>query len=105
MRKARYCGWLAILALIVSSTSVFAHEDEPHDFHELWRAWSFEPFVVIGLVLSGWLYARGLRRLWRSGKIRRGIRTWEAWCYAAGWFALVIALVSPLHAWGSALFS
>jgi putative membrane protein len=105
MRKARYSRWLAILALIVTSSRVFSHEDEPHDYQELWRAWSFEPFVVIGLALSAWLYARGLRRLWRSGKIRRGIRTWEAWCYAGGWLALVIALVSPLHAWGSALFS
>jgi putative membrane protein len=29
----------------------------------------------------------------------------EAWMYWAGWTALMLALVSPLHAWGQALFS
>jgi len=35
----------------------------------------------------------------------RGIRRWEAGCFAGGWLALFIALVSPVHAWGSVLFS
>lgn len=98
------CGTLATLA--------HAHEGEvhgqpsgPRDWHELARSWSFEPYIVIGLVLTAWLYARGLRRTWRAAGVGHGIRRWEAACYFGGWLSLVIALVSPLHPWGGVLFS
>src|SRR4030095_13914196 len=42
--------------------------------------------------------------MWR-GERGAGVKTWEAWCYAAGWFALFVALVSPLHPWGRVLFA
>jgi putative membrane protein len=78
---------------------------KPHEWHELVRAWEFEPLVVIGLTLTAWLYAYGLRRMWRGGGTGSGIRPWEAVCYWAGWLSLLIALVSPLHPWGRVLFS
>src|ERR1044071_8652928 len=81
------------------------HEGKPHDWHDLVRAWSFEPLVTVSLLVSGLLFVIGLRRLWREAPKRRSIRTWEALCFAGGWFALFVALVSPLHAWGSVLFS
>ena len=56
-------------------------------------------------LLSAWLYGRGLARLWRDAGVGRGMRRWEASCFAAGWLALALALVSPLHPWGSVLFS
>lgn len=74
------------------------HGGQPHNWHELARAWSFEPLVVIGLVVSLSLFAVGFGHLWRT-------RMWEGICFACGWFALFIALVSPLHAWGRVLFS
>jgi putative membrane protein len=61
--------------------------------------------VWLSLALSGWLYARGVRRLWRESGRGRGVRRWEAWCYAGGWAALFVALVSPLHPWGEVLFA
>ncbi|HXG92888.1 MAG TPA: cytochrome c oxidase assembly protein [Blastocatellia bacterium] len=67
--------------------------------------WGFEPVVIVCLALSAWLYIRGVRRLWRESSAGRGIRKWEAACYAGGWFALFIALVSPLHPMGRVLFS
>ena len=84
---------------------LFFHEGKPHNWQDLGRAWSFEPFVVLGLVLSGGLFAIGLRRLWQESPKRRTIRPWEALCFAGGWFALFVSLVSPLHAWGRVLFS
>jgi putative membrane protein len=81
------------------------HEGKPHNWHDLALAWSFEPLVVISLVLSAVLFAIGLRRLWRESPKRKSIRTWEALSFAGGWLALFVALVSPLHAWGSVLFS
>jgi len=72
---------------------------------DLWSTWGWEPLSWTGLILSAWLYLRGLSRLWRVMQPGQGIRRWEAWCFAAGWFALFVALLSPLHPWGSVLFS
>ncbi|HST54134.1 MAG TPA: cytochrome c oxidase assembly protein [Pyrinomonadaceae bacterium] len=95
--------------IFVFAAPVLAHEGEPHNFDELARAWSFEPGVVVALALSGWLYWRGVRRLWRepssaAGR-RLGVQRCEVWCYVGGWASLLVALVSPLHAWGRVLFS
>ncbi len=87
------------------NTSVLAHEGKPHTWHDLVRSWSFDPLAVTLLALSGWLYARGVRRLWREAGDGRGIRRREAGSYAGGWVSLFIALVSPLHPWGRVLFS
>ncbi|HEX4667305.1 MAG TPA: cytochrome c oxidase assembly protein, partial [Chthoniobacterales bacterium] len=94
---------LAPFLFIATTASVLAHETEPHDFAELRNDWAFEPGVVIPLALFAWLYIRGFRRLRQvSPEALGGV---EAWCYAAGWLTLVVALVSPLHPWGSVLFS
>ncbi|HEU4510674.1 MAG TPA: cytochrome c oxidase assembly protein [Pyrinomonadaceae bacterium] len=81
------------------------HGGKPHDWYDLIRAWSFEPLVTTSLVISGVLFVVGLRRLWHEAPKRRSIRTWEALCFAGGWLALFVALVSPVHAWGRVLFS
>lgn len=72
---------------------------------ELWQSWSLEAGVVLPMIAGMLLYARGLRRLWLRAGEGHGVRTWEAWCFAAGMLVLVGALVSPLHALGGALFS
>src|SRR6185503_20769267 len=86
------------LRLCVKPVLLF-HEGKPHNWHDLIRAWSFEPLVVLSLLISALLFIVGF---WR---VRRSIRTWEALCFALGWLALFVALVSPLHAWGQVLFS
>ncbi len=82
----------------------FLHEGKPHNWHDLWRTWGFEPLVLISLALSALLYVLGVRSLWRESAKGRGVKKWEAACFAGGWFALFIALVSPLHPWGRVLF-
>lgn len=79
-----------------------AHEGRPPEPHDLWTAWSLEPGVIAGLMLSAWLYWRGARRMRRGGSPGR---RWEALAFAGGWLALVVALVSPLDPMGGALFS
>ncbi|HUP08079.1 MAG TPA: cytochrome c oxidase assembly protein [Caldimonas sp.] len=68
-------------------------------------AWTFEPWVVICLAVSAGLYATGLVRLWRHAGAGRGIRAGRVVAFAGGWLTLVAALVSPLDALGSYLFS
>ena len=81
------------------------HGGQPHNWHDLARAWSFEPLMVISLVITAGLFAVGLKRLWREAPRKRSTRMWEGIFFACGWLALFVALVSPLHAWGRVLFS
>lgn len=103
-KLVRFCPFLIAL-LLVETSSAFGHGGRPHSAHELWTTWEWDPWVVIGLALSGWLYFRGLRRLWRESAPGRGIRTWEAMAYGGGWLSLFVALISPLHPFGKVLFS
>jgi putative membrane protein len=81
------------------------HEGAPLAPHDLWSAWSFEPAVLAGLGVTALLYARGMSRLrGRSGR-RAAARRREAAAFWAGWVALAVALVSPLHPLGEALLS
>jgi putative membrane protein len=78
---------------------------QPLGPHDVWRAWSLEPGVVVALSVTAWAYLRGLGALWRSAGSGHGIRRWEAGAFAGGWIVLLLALVSPLHRLGSVLFS
>src|SRR5215207_7364248 len=89
---------------MISVLHILAHAGEVHEESapSFWTMWPLEPYTWALLALAAWLYLRGLRRMWSGGG---GIKPWEAWCYAGGWFALFIALVTPLHPLGSFLFS
>jgi cytochrome c oxidase assembly factor CtaG len=96
---------LFCLFIFTSPISVLAHEGKPHDFAELLKTWSFDPLIIISLILSAWIYLRGVFNLWRSSGFGHGINGWETAAFAGGWISLFIALVSPLHPWGEVLFS
>lgn len=82
------------------------HAGEHHlDARTVLTWWTWDPFVLVPLVLTAWLYIRGIRRLWARAGVDQGIRRWEAVCFALGWLALAVALVSPLDALGGVLFS
>src|SRR5437763_907628 len=84
--------------LILAPVVAIAHPGEPLRPDDLWSAWEFDPGVVIPLLLSAFLYARG------SGR-HRGLRFREKLCFWTGWSMLTVALVSPLHPLGEVLFS
>jgi putative membrane protein len=81
------------------------HPGAPPAPHDLLAAWSFEPGIVLPLALAAWLYVRGTRALWRSAAPGRGVSAREVTAFGLGWLTLAVALVSPLHQWGEALFS
>jgi putative membrane protein len=105
--ERRVCFSLIILAvyLFTLALPVQAHGGKPHTWDDLWRTWSWEPGVIAGLSLSACLYFQGIRKLWREAGVGHGVHEWEAGAYALGWLSLLVALVSPLHAWGRVLFS
>ncbi|MFN2603115.1 MAG: cytochrome c oxidase assembly protein [Gemmatimonadaceae bacterium] len=74
----------------------------PQDF---WRAWSWEPAIVIPIGLATAMYARGARVEWlRVQQGRDRVRNSIAFFFA-GLVVLIVALVSPLHRLGNVLFS
>ncbi|MBV8799472.1 MAG: cytochrome c oxidase assembly protein [Alphaproteobacteria bacterium] len=65
--------------------------------------WSFDPFVTIPLALSGVFYIVGIRVLWRRSPAE--LQGWQAACFAGGWIALFVVLVTPPHEIGRHLFT
>jgi putative membrane protein len=103
--NAAILGLLIIAASGASQIPVFAHTGEPLEPHDFWSSWSFDPAVVIGLTLSALLYIKGAFSLLKSSSpVNRGAR-YQAVFFAGGWLSMVIALVSPIHPMGEALFS
>jgi cytochrome c oxidase assembly factor CtaG len=64
----------------------------------LWSSWTWDPVVLLGLLLFGLNYFHGVSKLWRRAGAGHGVRGWEAACFAAGLAAIFIALDSPLDA-------
>lgn len=97
---------LALLAALLGIPAVArahpGHAPTPYDW---WREWSFEPGVVLPMVVVSLLYAVGVRRLWRRGGAGRAVRPWQAACFAGGMATLALALITPLDAMGNALFA
>src|SRR5205809_4419962 len=67
--------------------------------------WVFDPISVACLLASGALYAAGVSRLWARAGRGCGVRPWQIGVFAAGWIALVVALLSPVAAISDVLFS
>ena len=96
-------------ALVVVLACFAAHEASAHagEVHwlELGATWTLDAWIVVPLATSIVLYGIGLLRLWRRAGLGRGVRLWQAACFAAAWLLLVAALVAPLHWLGERLFT
>jgi putative membrane protein len=66
--------------------------------------WTWEPGVLVPLLVGGVLYARGVRVL-RMRAARGGARAWEIAAFAAGWLVTGLALLSPLHEASEQIFT
>jgi putative membrane protein len=73
-----------------------------HGSHAL-GAWDHDPGVVLALFITAALYGLGLHRIFTTG--RKAVSKHQIGCFAGGWLVLVVAVASPLHELGSALFS
>ena len=80
---------------------ILAHSGQPPLPHDLWTAWNLSIPLVLGLVVTAWLYVRGLRFAGRrtEADIRR------ASFFAVALLMLAVALISPLDALSEALAS
>ena len=62
--------------------------------------WTFEPWVVVPVVLSIAIHACGTFALWRRAGIGRGVSRGRVGLFLLGMLAIVIALMSPLDEFG-----
>ncbi|CAN5179315.1 cytochrome c oxidase assembly protein [soil metagenome] len=67
-------------------------------------AWTFDPVVVVALLLAAWAYGYGVHRLWSRGR-GRGVGYGQITAFFSGLVALAVALVSPVAALGHTLFA
>jgi cytochrome c oxidase assembly factor CtaG len=92
--------YLPAAALALAAGRAAAHAAGPDA-----PGWTFDPTILIPLLLSGCAFGFGWLRLMartahnRSGLSRRGL------LFAVGWLALAGALVSPLHQAGEESFA
>ena len=104
-RRALASPFAVVLAVAVSPAIAWAHAGSPVEPHDLWSAWTLALPITLPLAATLILYVVGMRALWGRAGNGRGVSAWRAAAFVAGWLALVVALVSPLHALGEALFS
>jgi putative membrane protein len=86
-----------IMLTVAAPVALLAHERGALQPGGLWRAWEFDPGVVIPLLISAILYARGSQRHF-------GLTALQKTCFWTGWLTLMVALLSPLHPLGEELF-
>lgn len=88
------CAWTV-------SIGAYAHADrESHGLH-----WTWEPWLVLSILVTGGLYAAGCLRLSKAGNVRKVLGAARAAGFAAGLLVLVVALASPLDGLAVQLFS
>jgi len=96
---------LALVGVSLWPGSARAHTPEGlAPLAPLW-AWHPELWVILLLLASALLYARGVWRLWSTAGWGRGIGRSAVLAFGGGWLALVVALASPLDTLGGRLFS
>ncbi len=88
--------------LVTTTTAAFAHPSAGMLSREAAeRTWSFEPGVLIPLILTAALFIVGAVHRWS----KPGWSVAHFACFVAGWLMLAVALVSPVHRLGALLFS
>lgn len=68
-------------------------------------SWTFDPWIIVPLIVFGLMYVIGLLVLSQRSAQRRRARAWQTLACCAGWLALAAALVSPLHWLGERLLT
>src|SRR4051812_23094815 len=93
-----------ILTPALLALPLFAHDGAEVGPRGLLLAWSWEPLILVPLLASALLYARGALKL-RHSSSPKSLPRWQMLSFTGGWLALMVALISPLHALGATLFS
>jgi putative membrane protein len=96
---------LSLLLLALGAGPALAHGPDPVPPDAFWRAWNFDPLVVVPLLVACWAYGRGTRRLWARAGSGRGIGRRHMAAFVLGLGVVVVALISPLDRLGGTLLA
>jgi cytochrome c oxidase assembly factor CtaG len=91
--------------LLACPAAVWADAGTAVEPGTLWRAWNCDLLILLNLSLLGWLYLRGLRRLWHKAGGGQGVSRGQAAAYLVSLAVLFAALLSPLDALSAELAS
>lgn len=103
MSRGVACVILGVTAVFAVAPQAAAHAGGGPLYPEVvWHHWNWDPVVWIPLLVSHWLYGRGLARVQARA---RGLPPWRVWSFIGGEIVLVVALMSPLDPLGETLLS
>ena len=94
-----------IALLAISGAPAGAHPVAAPSPASLWRDWQPEWWSAVLLLVLAGAYASGVRRLWHHAGRRATFHVIPLTAFALAWCTLCFAMLSPLHALGSALFA
>lgn len=95
--------WIGTALLVFAAAPAAAHHIS--GALESWSTWSYDPWLLSPLYLTGTGFYVGTQRIWRAAGIGRGIRYGQVAAFWAGWLVLAVAITSPLHWLGERLFT
>ncbi|HVL22722.1 MAG TPA: cytochrome c oxidase assembly protein, partial [Thermomicrobiales bacterium] len=99
---------LGAVTVALAPAPALAHTSDAVAPAELLHHWQPDPLVVFGLLLAGWLYARGAGRLGRVADAANRPHPLPLGRRAAFWLGLatiLLALASPLDTATATLFT
>jgi putative copper resistance protein D len=93
-------------ALLVAPSAVLGHgvAPTPGSLVDFLLAWSLEAHVIVALILVGWVYRLGVRRVARAHP-NNPMPRWREWAWYAGLGVIFVALESPIGTYDTVLFS
>jgi putative membrane protein len=94
----------AAVLLLLTRNAAYAHDASTTKSHPE-NTWTWDPWIITFLMLTAALYIVGTVRRQRGMQDRKPLANWPAGTFMLGWFVLLLALVSPVHAMGDSLFS
>lgn len=92
---------ICILISLMMAAPALAHGD---DAHASGLSWTFDPWIVLPIVVIGLLYVSGRITLSRRAHSTGPMR-WQDFFFLSGMMTLACALISPLHWLGEHLFT
>jgi putative membrane protein len=95
--------WFCALLLTFAATPVAAHDVS--GALNSWSAWSYDPWLLAPLYLTGIGFYLGTQRVWHAAGFNHGVQVAQVAAFWAGWLVLALAITSPLHWLGERLFS